>query len=137
MKSYFEKAGDETLCAGPVPNTFEEYTQAVLRPAFYCDALCLLGLARRLQVRIVVIMHNPGTKEWERRGTFGTATDAPIVLALRSSHYQLVQALDGCFLPDDWINANEDISIETLGDPKWKGGAARAKWIPPSSRGSV
>ena len=125
LNSYFERHGHlashfepnsstEAQCDGSVPQTWEAYVKAVLRPGFWCDAFCLLGLARRLQQRFVVIMWNPELGAWERKATIGTKKGVPIVLALRNSHYQLVQPWSGQSFPDDWLHAKEDLDVHLI-----------------------
>ncbi len=144
LNSYFERRGHlashfepnsstEKQCDGPVPQTWEAYVKAVLRPGFWCDALCLLGLARRLQQRFVVIMWNPEQGAWERKATIGTKKGAPIVLALRNSHYQLVQPWPGQSFPDDWLHAKEDLDVHLVDLTGGMPASSRASWIPPST----
>ena len=144
LNSYFERHGHlafhfepnsstEAQCDGSVPQTWEAYVKAVLRPGFWCDALCLLGLARRLQQRFVVIMWNPELGAWERKATIGTKKGVPIVLALRDSHYQLVQPWSGQSFPDDWLHAKEDLDVHLIDLTGGMPASSRASWIPPST----
>ena len=115
--------GTNAMCGGPVPATWSEYVAAVLRPAFWCDALCLLGLARRLQQKIVVVMYNSATAQWEKRAVLGNSENTiAIVLALQDNHYQLVLPTKDHPLPEEWISAAEDLD---LGHIDITGGMAR------------
>jgi len=130
-RHFVPNQGTEVICGGPIPATWSEYVEAVLRPTFWCDALCLLGLARRLKQKFIVVMYNPTTAQWEKRAVLGNSKNI-IVLALQDNHYRLVLPTNDHPLPEEWISAPEDLD---LGCIDLTGGMApsRASWIPATS----
>ncbi|OLQ02463.1 hypothetical protein AK812_SmicGene14697 [Symbiodinium microadriaticum] len=136
LVQYFVKdAGTADQNDGPAPSTWDEFCQAVLRPKFWIDALCIMALARRLQARVVVLVWSEGS--WSNKHFFGKPGDPLVVMAFKDHHYQLVVPKQGKEFPPEWSSNSEHWGIEELSG-QGRGGTrstvSASSWLPPSTR---
>ena len=83
-------AGTSEQEDGAVPQNWEEWTQATLRPGRWIDGLSLLAAAKRYGICILVVPCSGDVKDRPMRfGDWRSGKD-PVVLLLRKGHYQLV-----------------------------------------------
>ena len=95
-KTFFEPeslSANEEQEAGPIPKSWEEWAQTMLRPG-----QCILGASKRFGGCIIVVPTTAITANDKDRpmmfGSFRTGKE-PIVLFLRSGHYQLARLKPG------------------------------------------
>ena len=134
---------------GPIPRSWEEWTQATLRPGRWIDGLSILGASKRYGECIIVVPTNEDDKN--RPMMFGTLRTGkePIVLLLSAGHYQLARLKPGCQWPKEWTAAEpaeikhvmlraggggkegaEVPSTPVRAGPSWKVAATPETWRP-------
>ena len=127
------KATEETE-GGAIPDTFDKWHQSILRPRKWIDALCLFAAARRLRLRIIVVVM--GTKDEVKNGrgavtAFGSLSGTPVYLALPSQHYTLLRLDNTDDVPREWANTKEDLgTLHQLLEDMRGGGKS---WLPSAS----
>ena len=123
-----EIQGDETIEAGTVPSTWNDFLESTLRKGRWICGLSLLAMSKRYGCLIVVVPPPGNTKD--KPMAFGTprAGKPPIVLLLEAGHYKLAQLKPGRQWPNEWIGA-EQASITN----KLLRGGGKISWRPDAT----